>query len=89
MQFEEPGWIEAVIVALGATGAAMWRFVTSLADMRKDVEHAHKRIDGLSKSIDGRFDELRRDVHEVGDKSEAGRARIEDKLDRLIERQMK
>jgi len=80
---EHSGALAAVILAVAAS---IWGFIRMIFKLHDRVEQAHRRIDGVERLAQERHEELKTDIKELGDKTEQRHDRIEDKLDRLIER---
>ena len=58
------------------------------AEMRREVDRLESNVGGIEEQIAEQFQLINQEVKETRLESAAGRQRIEDKLDRLIEREL-
>ena len=89
MPVDNPHTIEMWLAGISAAIASVWKVISMFFNIKSDVESHGQRLDSLEEEMHGGFDALRIDIKDVGKKTEARHNRIEDKLDRLIERDLK
>ncbi len=71
-------------VIIMACGGAAWASVAMFFSMRQSVARAHQRID----LHDRQFNDLVADIRRYEERADESARRIEDKIDRIIERQL-
>lgn len=79
-------WGVFVVAAVTSLVTAAWVWISMFFKQREDTKRAHTRIDALEVLYNTQIGELKGEVRRLASRLEERDARMEDKLDRLIER---
>ena len=88
MPLDEAHKVEVWLAGVTAAAAATWKIITMFFKLRSDVASNKARIEVVESDLHTLCDEMRKDMREVGDKNENRFDRLDNKLDRLIEREL-
>ncbi|MFT5766757.1 MAG: hypothetical protein ACI9DH_000576 [Halioglobus sp.] len=86
MPVNESGGIELWMTGIVAALLAIWKAISMFFRMKGDVKSHGQRLDILEADTKSSLDELRSEIKSVWDKTEQRHNRIDDKLDRIIEK---
>ena len=89
MSLEDFGRIEVWAATFLAALAFAWKGVTMIFSLRGDVDANTLRIEAMEKDVLERFDNLRQDIKDIGEKTESRHNTMDAKLDQLIMRSIK
>lgn len=79
-------WGVLVVAAVTSLVTAAWVWISMFFRQREDTKRAHTRIDALEVLYKTQINDLKGELRRLDDRLQERDARMEDKLDRIIER---